>query len=190
MVVRFFLLVILFVRYSTTSLFAQEDDALPWLLKSEKIVKKVEKLSPKVGQLTPDFEQIDSLGGKHRLSSLKGKYVLLDFWASWCGPCRSENPHLATAYQKYRDRGFTIVSVTRDEEKDKAKWLKAVKEDGLIWLQLSDFDQSAARLYNAVSLPTNFLIDPEGKIVAVNLRGERLERVLEEVLEGEKQIKP
>ncbi|WP_316814262.1 peroxiredoxin family protein [Pedobacter heparinus] len=144
-------------------------------------VSKVEKLTPKAGEAAPDFIQADSLGKKVTLSSYKGKYVLLDFWASWCGPCRVESPNLLKAYDKYKNKNFTIIGVTRDEEKDKGKWLKAITDDGMTWLQLSDFDQSAAMLYNAVSLPSNFLIDPTGKIIATNLRGDGLERVLKEV---------
>jgi len=162
-------------------IYAQEKDSPPWLLKPEKVDNKTKYTIPKMGDMAPDFEQIDSLGNKYKLLSFRGKYVLLDFWASWCGPCRAESPYLLDAYKKYKEKGFTIVSVTRDEEKDKAKWLRAVKEDGLTWLQLSDFDGSVSWKYQAASLPTNFLIDIKGKIVAMNLRGRRLDDVLNDL---------
>ncbi|WP_169304298.1 peroxiredoxin family protein [Pedobacter frigoris] len=163
-----------------SNLFAQENPS--WLLQPEKTIKRVKKIAPKVGEIAPDFTQVDSIGNKFTLSSFKGKYVLLDFWASWCGPCRAEFPHLVKAYDKYKGKNFTIIGVTRDQEKEKSKWLQAIADEGMTWLQISDFDQSAARLYNAVSLPSNFLIDPTGKIVAVNLRGDRLDTFLGEVL--------
>lgn len=162
--------------------FAQEQQILPWLLKKEKVVKIIERKPLVIGEKAPIFKQKDGLGNFYSLSSFKGKYVLVDFWASWCPPCRAENPYLVKVYKKYKDKNFTIVGVTRDEEKDIHMWLIAIKEDELPWLQLSDFDQSASKLYNVVSLPTNFLIDREGKIIAINLRGERLDKVLMEVL--------
>jgi peroxiredoxin len=117
------------------------------------------------------------------LSSFKGKYVLVDFWASWCGPCRGENPNVVAAYNKYKNKNFTILGVSLD--KDKASWTKAIADDDLAWTQVSDlkfWQCQAARDYGIESIPANFLIDPAGVIVASNLRGSDLEDKLAEVL--------
>ncbi|MCD0489860.1 AhpC/TSA family protein [Pedobacter sp. MC2016-14] len=135
----------------------------------------------KTGSMAPDFSQPDASGQSVNLMSLRGKYVLVDFWASWCAPCRAENPHLLKAYNKYKDDNFTVLSVSLD--KDKRLWLKAVKEDQLPWIQLSDlkgFDNSAGKLYGITSVPSSFLIDPSGRIIALNLRGKALEEALEQ----------
>ena len=171
-----------FMLLAGSSFAYAQSNHTPWLLRSEKVVVKEKTQTLMVGNYAPNFIQQDSTSKEVHLSSFKGKYVLLDFWASWCGPCREENPNLIKAYNKYKGKNFIIIGVTRDVEKDRSKWLKAIAEDGLPWLQLSDFDQSASRLYNAVALPTNFLIDPAGKIIAMDLRGERLESVLEDAL--------
>jgi thiol-disulfide isomerase/thioredoxin len=136
-----------------------------------------------VGAIAPDFSQQDTTGQQVTLSSLRGKYVLIDFWASWCGPCRAENPNVLRAYQKYKNKNFTILAVSMD--KDRKSWIKAIEEDKLPWVQLSDlkgFDNEAGKLYAVGSIPTNYLIDPTGKIVASNLRGESLEKKLQEFL--------
>ncbi|WP_025146544.1 TlpA disulfide reductase family protein [Pedobacter jeongneungensis] len=138
-----------------------------------------------IGQLAPDFTQPDSTGRNLTLSALRGKYVLLDFWASWCGPCRLENPNLVSAYQKYGNKNFTILSVSLDRAAGRQDWLKAIKADGLTWLHVSDlsyFNNAAAKLYGIQAIPQNFLIGPDGKILAKNLTGEHLKDVLAKYL--------
>ncbi|MFD0794671.1 redoxin domain-containing protein [Mucilaginibacter litoreus] len=138
-----------------------------------------------IGAIAPDFTQNDINGKPVTLSSFKGKYVLLDFWASWCPPCRQENPNVVKLYNKYRGKNFTVLGVSLDKVDGKAAWLAAIKSDGLTWTQVSDlqyWNNMAARLYNVQSIPQNFLIDPQGKIVAKNLRGDDLDAKLEELL--------
>ncbi|MBB3054518.1 TlpA disulfide reductase family protein [Mucilaginibacter gotjawali] len=138
-----------------------------------------------VGVMAPDFTQNDVNGVPVKLSSFRGKYVLLDFWASWCGPCREENPNVVKAYNKYKDKNFTILSVSLDKPEGRNSWLSAIKTDGLSWTQVSDlkfWNNEAATLYSITSIPSNFLIDPNGKIVAKDLRGGDLENMLDQVL--------
>ena len=137
-----------------------------------------------VGSMAPEFTQADTSGAPVKLSSFRGKYVLVDFWASWCMPCRQENPNVVRAYNKYKGKNFTILGVSLDRPDGKAQWLKAIKDDGLTWNQVSDlkyWNNEVASLYRISSIPQNFLIDPTGKIIAKNLRGVDLEVKLAEI---------
>jgi len=147
--------------------------------------KNLDELSTTgIGAIAPDFTENDVNGLPVKLSSFRGKYVLLDFWASWCGPCREENPNVVKVYNKFKGKNFTILSVSLDKAEGKNSWLAAIKNDGLTWTQVSDlkfWDNAAAQLYYITSIPSNFLIDPNGKIVARDLRGADLENKLEEI---------
>ncbi len=138
-----------------------------------------------IGQMALDFTQNDTSGNPLTLSSLRGKYLLVDFWASWCGPCRAENPNVVKAFDQYKDKGFYILSVSLDRPGMKDKWMKAIHDDGLHWSHVSDlqfWDNAVAKLYGIQAIPQNLLLDPNGKIIAKNLRGEDLTKKLSEIL--------
>jgi len=135
-----------------------------------------------VGRMAMDFTQNDTLGNPVSLSSFKGKYVLIDFWASWCGPCRQENPNVVKAFNNYKEKGFTVLGVSLDQPNAKDKWMKAIHDDNLTWTQVSDlkfWGNAVAVQYGIQAIPQNFLIDPQGKIIGKNLRGEALNKKLE-----------
>ncbi len=138
---------------------------------------------PQVGDIAPEISLPDENGNIQHLSDLKGNYVLIDFWASWCGPCRQENPNVVSAYQKYKDKGFTVLGVSLDRSKE--KWLAAIEKDQLDWGHISDlkgWKSEGAAKYKVTGIPASYLVDPEGKIVAKNLRGAALGNTLEKLL--------
>lgn len=135
------------------------------------------------GQVAPDFVQADPDGKQVSLKDFRGKYVLVDFWASWCGPCRQENPNVVQAYQKYKSKNFMVLGVSLD--RDKPRWLQAIADDQLTWPHVSDlkfWQNEVAKLYKVSSIPQNYLLDPEGRIIGKNLRGAALEEFLAKTL--------
>lgn len=138
------------------------------------------------GKEAPDFTMNDTLGNPVSLKSFRGKVLLVDFWASWCGPCRHENPNIVAAYQAFSEKGFDVLGVSLDDEK--SEWIKAIHKDKLTWTHVSDlqgWQNSASKLYGVMSIPANFLLDREGKIIASELTGDVLKAKLSELFASE-----
>lgn len=152
---------------------------------SKEFIATVDKMKVlAVGQQAPEISLPDPNGNIVSLSSLRGKYVLVDFWAKWCGPCRQENPNVVRMYHKYKDKGFDVFGVSLDRTKE--DWLQAIHEDGLEWTHVSDlkyFNSEAAVIYNINAIPFSVLVDPNGIIIGKNLRGKGLEKKLSELFE-------
>jgi peroxiredoxin len=140
-----------------------------------------------IGRMAPEFTQNDTLDQPVQLSSFKGRYLLIDFWASWCGPCRQENPNVVKVFNQYKDKNFHILGVSLDRAGQKDKWMKAIHDDNLTWSHVSDlkfWDNAVSKQYGIRAIPQNLLLDPSGKIIAKNLRGEALAKKMEELLGG------
>ena len=138
-----------------------------------------------VGRQAPEISLPDTKGRTVKLSSFRGKYVLVDFWASWCGPCRHENPNVVQAFNQFKNKNFTVLGVSLDRPGQKENWINAIKEDNLTWTHVSDlkfWQSEVVPVYQVSSIPYNVLVDPDGKVVAENLRGSALEQKLQEVL--------
>ena len=156
-------------------------DGTSYVQQIESMIARMEKVQ--VGSEAPDFTLPDVNGNPVSLSSFRGKYVLVDFWAAWCPDCRKENPNIVSAWEKYKNKNFAILGVSLDRNRE--QWLAAIEKDKLTWTQVSDlkyWSSEAAVLYCIRWIPMSFLIDPEGKIVAIGLEGEELHNKLEELL--------
>ncbi|WP_164108705.1 MULTISPECIES: peroxiredoxin family protein [Sphingobacterium] len=167
-------------------LFEQLDSSLKSRKEGKELAKALDIANRlAVGKEAPDFSQPDLEGKPVKLSDFRGQYVLLDFWASWCGPCRADNPNLVKAYQQYKDKNFTILALSLDRPGKKEDWVKAIEKDGLPWHHVSDlsgWQNEVVGLYGIQAIPQNFLIDPQGKIVAKNLHGDQLGKLLGKLL--------
>lgn len=160
--------------------------SLPNSYFTKQLVDKVNTLRKlAIGAVAPEITMEDPDGNMISLSSLRGNYVMIDFWAAWCRPCRAENPNVVALYKKYNSKGFEVFGVSLDRKKE--DWLKAIEKDGLSWTHVSDlqyFNSAAAQLYNIQAIPATYLLDKEGKIIAKNLRGIALRKKLEELFDG------
>ncbi|MEO7313619.1 MAG: TlpA disulfide reductase family protein, partial [Ginsengibacter sp.] len=138
-----------------------------------------------VGAMAMEFTQNDTLGIPVSLASLRGKYVLIDFWASWCGPCRAENPNVVKTFNEYKDKGFTVLGISLDQPGKHQAWMDAIHKDNLTWTQLSDlkgWKNEVSTMYGIRAIPQNLLLDPSGKIIAKNIRGEELPKTLKSMI--------
>lgn len=160
--------------------------SLPNSYFTKQLVDKVNTLRKlSIGAVAPEITMEGPDGNMISLSSLRGNYVMIDFWAAWCRPCRAENPNVVALYKKYNSKGFEVFGVSLDRKKE--DWLKAIEKDGLSWTHVSDlqyFNSAAAQLYNIQAIPATYLLDKEGKIIAKNLRGIALRKKLEELFDG------
>ncbi|MCD8192951.1 MAG: AhpC/TSA family protein [Tannerellaceae bacterium] len=146
----------------------------------DQIIERLENVQ--IGKMAPEFTLPDPDGNPVSISDFRGQYVLLDFWAAWCPPCRRENPNIVKAFQEYKDKNFTIVGVSLDYNRN--NWLKAIEDDNLTWTHVSDlkfWDSEVPELYGVRAIPDNFLLDPEGKIIGRNITGEKLHETLAEI---------
>ena len=150
----------------------------------KELKKMIDLLSVgEIGTIIPDFKQADVNGKEVSIQEFRGQYVLIDFWASWCGPCRDENPNIVRAYNQFKDKNFTVLGISLDRSRE--NWLAAIQEDKLNWTQLSDlkfWENEVSSMFRISSIPYSILIDPNGKIIAKNLRGPELIRFLSETL--------
>jgi peroxiredoxin len=165
---------------SIASKFPVEISKSEYVIKVKEIAEGMKKTA--IGAVAPDFTMNDPAGKPVQLSSLRGKVVMIDFWASWCKPCRQENPNVVKLYQKYNAKGFEIIGVSLDRGKE--EWVQAIKDDQLSWIHVSDlqfWQNAAAQLYSVNSIPQSYLLDKEGKIIAKGLRGDQLAAKLNEL---------
>ncbi|MDO5978679.1 AhpC/TSA family protein [Flavivirga spongiicola] len=172
-------------KEKTTNLFNRFPKEIRESNYGQKIARYIElNKDPKIGEQFADFEMADPNGNSIKLSDIKGKTVLLEFWSSWCGPCRKENPNLVKTYEKFKPKGFEIIAVSLDE--DKKSWISAIEKDSLNWLHVSDLKgqaNEASLIYGINGIPDNFLIAENGTIIGRDLRGEKLKQKLTEIME-------
>jgi peroxiredoxin len=154
----------------------------PYVEDLDKIIRQLENIQ--IGKVAPEFSLPDTAGVSVSLSEFRGKFVLIDFWAAWCPPCRKENPNVVNVFNTYKDKGFTVLGVSLDS--NRKQWLKAIHDDHLAWTQLSDlkyWDSEIPALYGVRGIPANVLLDPDGVIIATNITGEDLQNKLKEVID-------